>query len=95
MSNLIQKDVEASKSDDFKRFAQRSAYHLMEKIFNIKKAKVKFRDDVWRDINFKALGLNARAKLLLNPLDEGFSKEFYLYGFREPLNIDSIYTQLA
>lgn len=50
-----------------------------------------FKSEYSRAIDFKALGLKGSAKLLLNPSDEGFSKEFYLYGFREPLNTYAIY----
>lgn len=66
-------------------------YWLLEKEFERKKAKVTLRGEVWKNINFKALGLDGEAKILLNPYDEGFSKDFYLYGFREPLNSFAIY----
>ena len=52
-------------------------------------------DDAWRDINFKALNLNCSARLLLNPLDVGFSREFNAYGFREPLNTFAFFCQVA
>jgi FkbM family methyltransferase len=41
-----------------------------------------------RALNLKALGIKSppTAKLKLNPLDEGFSREFSIYGFREYLN---------
>ena len=65
------------------------------KFFRAKKNKVHFAEPIWRDINFKALNLDASAKLLLNPLDEGFSKEFYLYGFREPLNTFAIFNNVT
>jgi len=45
----------------------------------------------FREIDFHALNLEGSGGLWLNPLDEGFSKEFFLYGFREPLNTYFIY----
>jgi len=74
-----------------KKYVKRIIHQQIEKTFNLKKAKVNLKRETWREINFKALGLNAKARLLLNPLDEGFSKEFYLYGFREPLNTFTIF----
>ena len=38
-----------------------------------------------RKLDTQCLGLNINASLFLNPFDKGFSKEFYLFGFREPL----------
>ena len=49
----------------------------------------------WRRINFEAMNLNGFAKILLNPVDEGFSKEFGLYGFREPLNTLAIFKMVS
>jgi FkbM family methyltransferase len=59
--------------------------------FYRRKRTLFFANPVWREINFKSLGLKGDAKLLLNPQDEGFSKEFFQYGFREPLNTFTIY----
>lgn len=46
-----------------------------------------------REINLRALGIKSKMsiKLSLNPYDQGFSKEFSLYGFREVLNSLLIY----
>jgi len=55
----------------------------------------KINDDTWREINFKALNLHRSAKLLLNPSDRGFSREFNAYGFREPLNTFAFFCQVA
>jgi FkbM family methyltransferase len=52
-------------------------------------------DDTWREINFKALNLHRSARLLLNPSDVGFSREFNAYGFREPLNTYAFFCQVA
>jgi len=46
-----------------------------------------------RKINFRALGIKSKTsiKLSLNPIDQGFSREFSLYGFREILNSLFVY----
>jgi FkbM family methyltransferase len=46
-----------------------------------------------REINWRALGIKSKipVKLSLNPYDQGFSKEFSLYGFREFLNSLLVY----
>jgi len=46
-----------------------------------------------REINLRALGIDSKMpiKLILNPFDKGFSKEFSLYGFREVLNSLFVY----
>jgi tRNA1(Val) A37 N6-methylase TrmN6 len=46
-----------------------------------------------REINLRALGIKSKMpiKLSLNPRDQGFSKEFSLYGFREILNSLFVY----
>jgi len=95
MLDLMQQLIKDNKADGFACFAQRFALKLMDELFNIRKTKVKFKGEVWKTLNFKALGLNAEAKLLLNPKDEGFSKQFYLYGFREPLNTFVMFKTIA
>jgi len=44
-------------------------------------------------VNLRALGIKSKMpiKLSLNPCDQGFSKEFSLYGFREILNSLFVY----
>jgi FkbM family methyltransferase len=49
----------------------------------------------WRSIDFAALELDGSAQLLLNPMDGGFSRQFRVYGFREPLNTFAIYKVVA
>jgi len=49
----------------------------------------------WKEINFKALNLHGSAKILLNPSDMGFSREFNVYGFREPLNSFAFFCDVA
>jgi len=46
-----------------------------------------------REINLRALGIDSKTpiKLVLNPFDKGFSKEFSLFGFREVLNSLLVY----
>jgi FkbM family methyltransferase len=76
-------------------YMQNFSYKLLRNYFNLKRGKIQFTTPVWREINFKALGIEASARLLLNPLDEGFSKEFGVYGFREPLNTFAIFNSVA
>jgi FkbM family methyltransferase len=85
--------IKENGADGVLSFAQRFSLQLMEEYYNLKKGAVSVTDQVWRKINFEALNLHCdyEAKLLLNPADEGFSKEFYLYGFREPLNTFAIF----
>ena len=49
---------------------------------------------MFREIDFHVLNLPGKGVLFLNPLDEGFSKEFSLYGFREPLNTYFVYNSV-
>jgi FkbM family methyltransferase len=91
MSDLIQRAIREINLYGYRNFAQRVFLDATSANFAIKKNKVLFRSPTWKDINFKALCLNGNAKLLLNPADEGFSKEFYLSGFREPLNTFAIF----
>lgn len=83
---MLSQLVKANKADGFASFSQRFALKLMDELVKMRKSKVKFEGEMWKNLNFSALSLEANAKLCLNPVDEGFSKEFYLYGFREPLN---------
>ena len=76
-------------------YMQNFSYKLLRDYFNLKRGKKRFARPVWREINFKALELEGSAKLLLNPLDEGFSREFSVYGFREPLNTFAIFNAVA
>ncbi len=76
-------------------YIQNFSYKLLRNYFNLQRAKVHFTKPVWREINFKALGIEASARLLLNPLDTGFSKEFAVYGFREPLNTFAVFNSVA
>jgi FkbM family methyltransferase len=76
-------------------YMQNFSYKLLRNYFSLKKGKIQFVRPVWREINFKALGIEASARLLLDPLDEGFSKEFGVYGFREPLNTFAIFNSVA
>ncbi|TRO54959.1 FkbM family methyltransferase [Candidatus Bathyarchaeota archaeon] len=87
--------INTIQSQGFSYFVQNYSHAVPYKFFRAKKSKIHFTEPIWRNINFKALNLEASAKLLLNPLDDGFSKEFYLYGFREPLNTFAIYNTVA
>ncbi len=72
-------------------YAQNYAYKLLRDYFNLQRDKIHFVKPVWREINFKALDIKGSARLLLNPSDTGFSREFNVYGFREPLNSRAIF----
>ena len=76
-------------------YVQNFSYKLLRNYFNLQRGKVRFTRPVWREVNFKALEIEGSARVLLNPLDEGFSKEFYVYGFREPLNTFAIFNSVA
>ena len=76
-------------------YANNYCYKLLNKTFSFKENHMPIISPTWREVNFKALHLNASAKLLLNPLDAGFSREFNVYGFREPLNTVTIFNYVA
>jgi len=65
------------------------AVNLLSFLYRKEKKKIGGRS--YRKIDFKVLGLGGDKKLLLNPNDRGFSREFHSYGFREPLNTMFIY----
>ena len=73
----------------FGYFTQR-VFCMAKKMFDVKTA-ILFNGGTWKEFHLEALGLKAKAFLLLNPFDEGFSREFYAYGFREPLNTLAIF----
>jgi FkbM family methyltransferase len=95
MFEKVQRAINTIPLKGFRYFAQTYPNALLYKYFVAKKNKVHLTEPIWRDLNFKALNLNGSAKLLLNPLDDGFSKEFYIYGFREPLNTFAIFNTVA
>ena len=75
-------------------YIQNYFYKLLRNYFNYQRRRVNFTEPLWREINFKALEVEGSAKLLLNPSDTGFSREFYVYGFREPLNTFAIFKSI-
>ena len=96
MISLIKEIIKENGADGVLSFAQRFSLQLMEEYYNLRKGTVKIANEIWRKINFSALNLHfdSESRLLLNPVDEGFSKEFYLYGFREPLNTFAIFNKI-
>lgn len=88
MQEVFSRAVDVIKNEGIGCFTEKSIVWLMETaFFNRRKARAKFSREFWMDIDFDVLGLeNVKARMLLNPFDEGFSKEFSCYGFREPLN---------
>ena len=76
-------------------YAQNYLKRKLHNRFLTKKQLVKLNADNWKNINFKALNLHGSGKILLNPLDMGFSREFNVYGFREPLNSFAFFCDVA
>jgi len=58
--------------------------------------KSKKRKRVVKEINFRSMSIptKKRIKLHLNPIDDGFCKEFNWLGFREPLNSFFLYKEI-
>ena len=96
MISLTKEIIKENGADGVLSFAQRFSLQLMEEYYNFRKGTIRITNEVWRKINFSALNLHSdsESRLLLNPIDEGFSKEFYLYGFREPLNTFAIFNKI-
>ncbi len=94
-SGKIERSSKTIKQKGFVYFLQNYAYKWLDQDFLIRKAYSNFEEPTWREINFKALELSASARLLLNPSDVGFSREFNVYGFREPLNTFSLFGYIA
>lgn len=56
-----------------------------------KTRRARLGSPTWRELDFQALGLKGKGKLLLDPEDRGLSICLHEYGFREPLNTHAIY----
>jgi hypothetical protein len=82
-------------SQGFSYYTQIHLKRQLSKRFLVKKQNLTIDDNTWREINFKSLNLYGLAWLLLNPADTGFSREFNVYGFREPLNIFAFFYDVA
>jgi FkbM family methyltransferase len=95
MFGKIRRAYNTVRENGFEYFVQKYAYAVPSKLYKYRKKRIDVERMAWRDINFKALGINASAKLLLNPSDSGFSKEFGIYGFREPLNTLAVFNKVA
>ena len=100
MISLAKEMIKENGSDGAIAFAQRFSLLLFEEYYNLRKGTVSLDQEVWREINFNALNLGSFSmpdssyKILLNPVDEGFSREFCMYGFREPLNTFAIFNTI-
>ncbi len=79
----------------FTHYIQNYSYKMLNKRFLLKMNHKPIREETWRRLNFEALDLKGSAEILLNPSDEGFSKQFHVYGFREPLNTFAIFSYIA
>jgi FkbM family methyltransferase len=76
-------------------YAQIYLRRQLSRRFLERKQSLTIDDNTWREINFRALNLHGSAGLLLNPSDTGFSREFNVYGFREPLNTFAFFHDVA
>jgi FkbM family methyltransferase len=90
-SAKVRRAIATVRSQGIAFYAQSYMKKRLSKNFLRKKEDAKLNCDSWKEINFKALGLHGQAKLLLNHEDTGFSREFNVYGFREPLNTCAIF----
>jgi hypothetical protein len=91
----IDRSVEMIVSEGIKYCGQNYSSYFLKRLFSAKKKRLPFFEEMWCKINFKALGIDANAQLLLNPFDDGFSKDFYVYGFWEPLNTIAIFDYVS
>jgi len=93
LSHVLSRVIHAFDVGGIKYLGEASILWFFETLFFYKKKSKIFLEDVaWKEIDFEALNLpGARAKIPLNPYDEGFSKEFACFGFREPLNTFCIF----
>ena len=94
-SAKVRRAVATIRSKGIRYYSQNYIKKRLSKKFLSKMQNGRINDNTWREINFKALNLHRQAKLLLNPLDVGFSREFNAYGFREPLNTFAFFCQVA
>jgi FkbM family methyltransferase len=90
-----QKDIKTARSLGIRYCAQNYLFKCLRKAFVLQKNQLQIIGETWKKINFKALNLDGSAELLLNPVDAGFSKEFFIYGFREPLNTAALFSCVA
>ena len=94
-SAKVRRAIAVIRSQGFTYYSQNYLKRRLYNSFLKKKQYTKLNDCGWKEINFKALNLHGSAKILLNPLDMGFSREFNVYGFREPLNTYAFFCNVA
>jgi FkbM family methyltransferase len=94
-SAKVRRAINTIRSKGLTYYGQNYLKKRLNNRFLIKQQCNRISKDTWREINFKALNLHGSAKLLLNPFDLGFSREFNVYGFREPLNTFAFFGQVA
>ncbi|MEM3585831.1 MAG: FkbM family methyltransferase [Candidatus Jordarchaeaceae archaeon] len=90
-TRLLRRVIETYKSDGFKCFSKRAVYTLFKRGAYFRTRRLNLNGQVSRKIDLSLLGLNCGGELFVNPYDVGFSREFFLYGFREPLNTIVLY----
>ncbi len=95
ISRKIHRTAKTIKSKGPIYFLHNYAYKLLIQDFFIRKSYTNLEKPTWKNINFQALQLRASGRLLLNPVDVGFSREFNVYGFREPLNTFVLFSYIA
>ena len=94
-SAKVRRAIAIIRSQGFTYYSQNYLKRSLYNRFLKKKLHAELNDYSWKEINFRALNLHGSAKILLNPLDRGFSREFNVYGFREPLNTFAFFCDVA
>ncbi len=94
-SSRVTRALGTIRSEGLAYYSNRYVNKWLCKAFMFQKSHQLIEQQTWRKINFRALNLVGNARLLLNPFDEGFSKEFNVYGFREPLNTFALFCHVA
>ncbi len=94
-STKVRRAISIIQSQGLTYYSQNYLKRRLYNRFLQKKLHATLNDCGWKEINFKALNLHGSAKILLNPSDMGFSREFNVYGFREPLNTYAFFCDVA
>lgn len=93
---MLEKSAMMLKEHGLKTGALLELYYILRKIRKIKErawyhAKERNRDGLLIAMDLKTLGLNVKAPFLINPDDEGLSRDLFIYGaLREPFNVITI-----
>lgn len=90
-NHFIRKIIETYKSDGFTCLIKRLVYILIKEGAYFRTTRLNLDGQVSKKIDLSPLDLDCSGELFVNPHDNGFSKEFFIYGFREPLNTMMLY----